>query len=56
LHHVTTQPSAGTTAGNNSATAAMIQVSSAAATAYLCTPASVAANELLETYRRLHSA
>jgi uncharacterized Zn-finger protein len=56
LHHVTTQPSAGSTAGNNSATAAMIQVSSAAATAYLCTPASVAANELLETYRRLHSA
>lgn len=57
LHHVTTQPSPGTAAGNNSATAAMIQVSSAAAaTAYLCTPASVAANELLETYRRLHSA
>ncbi|XP_069694294.1 zinc finger protein 16-like isoform X2 [Periplaneta americana] len=56
LHHVTTQPSAGATAGNNSATAAMIQVSSAAATAYLCTPATVAANELLETYRRLHSA
>jgi uncharacterized Zn-finger protein len=56
LHHVTTQPGPGTATGNNSATAAMIQVSSAAATAYLCTPASVTANELLETYRRLHSA
>ncbi|PSN57339.1 hypothetical protein C0J52_02102 [Blattella germanica] len=51
LHHVTSQPNV----GNNSTAAAMIQVSSAAATAYLCTPATVAANELLETYRRLHS-
>jgi hypothetical protein len=31
-------------------------VSSSAATAYLCAPTTVAANELLETYRRLHSA
>ncbi|XP_066997547.2 uncharacterized protein [Anabrus simplex] len=51
LHHVAATPTGGATGPNNSAAAAaMIQVSSAA-TAYLCAPT----NELLETYRRLHS-
>lgn len=51
LHHVN-PPVSGSDTQNNSA-GAMIQVSSAAA--YLCTPGTVVANELLETYRRMQS-
>ncbi|XP_046985533.1 zinc finger protein 85-like [Schistocerca americana] len=53
LHHVNT-PVSGAASQSNAASAAMIQVSSSAA-AYLCTPGTVATNELLESYRRMHS-
>lgn len=41
-----------TTASN---TSPLFQVTSGTTTAYLCAPSTVAANQLLETYRRLHS-
>lgn len=36
-------------------TSPLFQVTSGTTTAYLCAPSTVAANQLLETYRRLHS-